>query len=400
MSNHTRIYDDLVAALDERRLIASLKEMIAIRSENPLDGEPRAGYREKEMGEYLAERLTELGFAVTTREVAPGRPNVFGTLEGRGERAALMLAGHLDTAPADEYPAAYAVEVCDGKIYGRGSCDMKAGLAAFIETVRLLTIGGITLQGDLLVAGIVDEEYRMLGSLDVGRNGPHAGQGLIGEPTQLAVCPANKGQLGVIIRTFGRAAHSGVPETGQNAIYHMARVIDALEPYNTALMQAQPHPLCGHARFNAGVIRGGRMVSIVPDRCELEVDRRLLPGDAPEAVIAELRARLDPIADQVPGFRYELSEPTWNIPPNDVSPEEPVVRSLLLAHEAVLGVPTAVTAFPAGTDAPHMGFPTVVCGPGAVAQAHSTDEFVAVDQLVTAVRLYLWTVLDLLYGPS
>ena len=394
------LYQDLVESIDERQLAASLKEMVAIRSENPFDGEPRAGYREKEMGQYVMDRLAELGFEVWSREVRPDRPNVFGRVKGTGDRMSLMLAGHLDTAPADDYADAYAVREADGKIYGRGACDMKAALAAYLETARVLRAADLNLQGDLIIAGIADEEYRMLGSKDVGRNGPHAGQGIIGEPSGLAVCPANKGQLGVLIRTFGKAVHSSVPELGENAIFNMSRVIQALADYNHALLNADPHPLCGHARFSAGVIRGGSIVSIVPDLCEMEVDRRVLPGDSNAKIYAELRSRLETVVAADPAFRYEISEPTWDIPANDVSRDEPVVRSLLAAHAAALGQPTEIAAFPAGTDAPNMGFPTVICGPGRVEQAHSKNEYVALEQMVAAVRIYLWTILDLLSVPA
>ena len=137
-------------------------------------------------------------------------------------------------------------------------------------------------------------------------------------------------------------------------------------------------------------------MNMVPDRCELEVDRRTLPGETKEDVYAELRLRLDRIARDDPGFKYEISDPTWLIPPNDISRDEPVVQSLLLAYEQIMGKTTQVTAFPAGSDAPHMGFPTVICGPGSIAQAHSTLEFVSIGQLLQAVKIYLWTIVDLL----
>lgn len=390
------LFSKLSEQVEQHTLVRRLMEMVSIKSENPFDEEIREGFREKEMGEYLAEQMTSLGMDVTVREILPGRSNVFGRLRGNGKGSTLMLAGHMDTARSEGYADAYDVRENDGLIYGRGSCDMKAALAAYLEVVRLLRDSSVTLKGDLILAGIVDEEYQMLGSRDIGKNGPWADQGIIGEPTDLTICPANKGRVSTFIHTFGRAAHSSVPEQGENAIVSMAEVVKAFADYNDTLLKQPPHPLCGHGRFNPGVIKGGVQVNMVPDLCSLEVDRRTLPGETKEDVYAEFRLRLDRLTAQNSAFRYEITEPSWLIPPNDISVAEPVVQSLLSAYRQVVGKKTEVTAFVAGSDAPHMGFPTVVCGPGSINQAHSTCEFVAVDQLVAATKMYLWTAMELL----
>lgn len=390
------LYRDLISNIDEQFLVTTLKKMVAIRSENPFQEEPRAGFREKEMGEFFAEAMNETGLKVESREVKPGRPNVFGLKKGSTGDVCLMLCGHLDTARTDGYPDAYRVVEKDQKIYGRGACDMKAALAAKLEVARLLSTTDISLSGDLILAGVMDEEYQMLGSKDVGSNGPKAMQGIIGEPTDLSVCPSNKGRISVFFRTFGRSAHSSVPEEGENAIVRMGKVILRFENYNDDLLQGKAHSLCGHGRFNPGVIAGGVQVNTVPDICEMEVDRRTLPGETVDEVYAQFRSRLETLKNQDPGFRYEITEPSWLIPPNDISVHEPVVQSLLRGCEHLFNRKVEVKAFVAGSDAPNLGFPTVVCGPGSIAQAHSTNEFVSRDQLVDAVKIYLWAVLDLL----
>lgn len=391
-----KLWEALLDEVDARHLVDRLKEMVAIRSENPFDEEPREGFREKEMAEYYLEAMSRLDLEVTSREVRPGRPNIFGVRKGTDNGPSLMLAGHLDTARTDGYPDAYHVRETDGNLYGRGACDMKAALAAYLEVVRVLNTAGIRLKGSLWLTGIMDEEYQLLGSRDIGRNGPRADQGIIGEPTDLLVCPANKGRVSTFIKTFGKAAHSSVPEKGENAIVRMAGVIHAFAGYNDDLLKADPHPLCGHGRFTIGVIRGGVQVNMVPDRCAVEVDRRTLPHETQDMVYAEFRKILDPLCEKDPGFRYEITAPSWFVPPNDVSADAPVVQALLRAHAAVLGQEASVAAFPGGSDAPYMGFPTVLCGPGAIAQAHSTEEFVPVRQLTAAASIYLHTVLDLL----
>jgi len=392
----TALYQSLVESIDENYLQTCLKEMLAIRSENPFDTEPREGFREKEMGEYYAEMMSGLGMEVTYQDVLPDRPNVFGRCKSHGTGPSLMLAGHMDTAPTEGYEKAYDIKLESGRIYGRGACDMKAALAAYLEVARILDSAKMKLKGDFILGGIADEEYQMVGSKYVGQNGPSADQGIIGEPTELEICPANKGQLGTIIRTFGRSVHSSVPEKGINAIVHMAAVIDAFKDYNSELLLAEPHPLCGHGRFSPGVIKGGSIVSTVPDSCDLEVDRRVLPGETIEKVFTEYRTRLDALKSRIPKFKYEITKPTWDIPANDVSLDEPVVKSLLMGYEQVMGQPTQARAFVAGTDAPNLGFPTVICGPGALPQAHSKNEYVSVEQLIKSVELYLWVIMDYL----
>jgi acetylornithine deacetylase len=390
------LFEDVQTAIDREWMFQILQEMILIRSENPFDDPPREGYREKEMADYLAGHLYSLGLKVETREVRPGRPNVFGSLNGKQGRATLMLAGHMDTARTTGYPEAYDVKVEGGKLHGRGACDMKAALATYLGVVKALRETGTRLNGNLIVCGIVDEEYQMLGSKAIGQSGRMADQGIIGEPTNLNICPANKGRVSTKIVTRGRAAHSSVPEKGINAIDKMAKVIRAFGDYNQELLGRPPHPLCGHGRFTPGVIHGGVQVNMVPDTCELEVDRRTLPGESRESVYAEFHERIRRAAAGDPDFVYEITAPTWLIAPNDIPAKEPVVAALRAAHQGIFGKDPGVEAFVAGSDAPYMGFPTVICGPGSIAQAHTTCEFVDLREVADAARLYLHAALRLL----
>ena len=389
-------YDEMSEQVSVEAITRWLKEMIAIPSENPMAGQARPGHREKEIGEYYLEQMNQLGMMVGSREAAPGRPNVFGTRAGRDDRPSLMLCGHLDTVPTEGYEEPYMPHEKDGRIYGRGSCDMKAGLACYLEVVRLLQDADVGLSGSLILCGVADEEWQMIGSREIGRNGPFADQCIIGEPSDLAVCPAHKGQFGLFIRTFGKAVHSSIPEQGENAIERMAQVVNALSDYNEELALREPHPLCGHGTYSPGVIRGGDLASAVPDYCELEIDRRLLPSDVSKDVCKDIARRLEPLKQEDPGFRYELSEPSWDIPANDLPVGSPVVQSLLNASVELTGQPEEVRSFPGATDAPHLKTPAVVCGPGSLVQAHSLNEFVEVEQCVRATKMYLRAVCDLL----
>lgn len=389
--------DEVSALVSEASIKQWLKDMIAIPSENPMTRTAGPGRWEKEIGDYYLEQMAHLGLEVSSREAATGRLNVFGRRRGTANGGqTLMLCGHLDTVPTDGYDDPFTPTEKDGRIYGRGSCDMKAGLACYLEVVRVLNEAKVDLAGDLILCGVADEEWQMIGSREIGQNGPFADHCIIGEPSDLAVCPAHKGQYGLFIRTFGKAVHSSIPEQGENAIERMARVINALSDYNAELTSRDPHPLCGHGRYSPGVIRGGELASAVPDFCELEIDRRLLPSDLAEDVHRDIHRRLEPLKKDDPGFRYELSDPSWNIPANDLPVDAPVVRSLLNSSALLTGMPASAQAFPGSTDAPHLKSPSVICGPGSLSQAHSLNEFVEIEQLGRATQMYLRAAFDLI----
>jgi acetylornithine deacetylase ArgE len=385
------------AAINEQRLTSTLQELIQIRSENPFDDSPAESQGEESVARYMAERFEALGVAYELRELAPRRFNVIARI-GTGEgSASLMLAGHMDAVRTVGYPDAYAADVRSGRVYGRGACDMKGALACYLEVLEVLNDLDAAPKGTLFVAGVADEEYRMLGAQEIGENGPKVDGVIVGEPTQLEVCPASRGRVSTFIVTRGRAAHSSVPETGVNAITHMGRVLDALEGYSEQLLdRVDPHPLLGTPRVNPGVISGGVQVNMVPDECRLEVDRRTLPGETKETVYEELEGILAKVRAETPDFRAHLTEPSWLIPANETPSDHRLVETLRNCVENIRGERPELRGFVAGADAAYYGSPAVICGPGSIEQAHTTDEFVAVEQLVTATRMYLRSTLALL----
>ena len=391
-------FDETVAKLfgqiNRDNIVRSLHELIAAKSVNPFDDAVKDGYGEKKAAEYYAAKMAGIGFDVHTDTVAEGRLNVFGRLKGTGEKSSLMLAGHLDTVDAEA--DAFQPKTADGKVFGRGACDMKGALAIYLEVGRLIVASGLKLKGDLILGGIADEEYKMIGSLYVDKHGPKAGQCIIGEPTELKVCPVNKGHICLYVKTFGRSVHSSVPEEGVSAIEKMMKAVAAFGEYHKKLRSRPPHPLCGTASFCSSVIKGGSLATAVADYCELEVDRRILPGETKETVYSEIREILEALAADDPDFKYELSAPTFDIKSNEISENEPVVPALLEAYGQVTGLEKVVYGLPFGTDAPNMGCPAVVCGPGSISQAHSADEYVEIDQLEKAAQIYLAAVVRLL----
>ncbi|QOF75104.1 M20 family metallopeptidase (plasmid) [Aminobacter sp. SR38] len=386
---------DLAAIeIDKGSLVGTLSDMVRIPSVN-LFGEAGAPPAEERMGVFYARRMADLGLDVGSREVSHARRNVWGRLKGTGGGPTILLAGHLDTVGVSGYSNPFEPTVRDGNIHGRGSCDMKAGLAAYLEVVRVLVSTGTALRGDLIVAGVVDEEHTMLGSKDFGLHGPRVDYSIIAEPTSLTICPAHKGQICTTIRTLGTSAHSSMPERGNNAIFHMASALVELQRYADELGIRAQHPTCGRPTFSAGVIRGGQNASSVPDLCELDIDRRTVPGETLGVVMSELSDILAHLSSRNRQFRYELAEPALDIPAFDTPLGSPIVTSIRAAFERVVGKHATIAPFPGSTDAPNFGCPGVICGPGALAQCHSLNEYVAVDEIVTAVRIYLQTIVSM-----
>ena len=396
MTIPTSEIDRLVELVDEDRLVSSLASMVSIPSVNPFDEPVDAQHREQEFAAAYLEDMRASGLEVFQRDVVPGRPNVFGQLKGSADGPTLMLAGHLDTVGVDGYPDPFNPVIRDNRLYGRGSCDMKAALAAYIEVAKIISDEKIALSGNLVVAGVADEEHMMIGSKEISKNGPIPDFAIIGEPTELQVCHAHKGQLCMHIRTLGKASHSSVPENGVNAINHMGQVLGRLEEYAAELKTRKPHPVCGHARVNPGVIKGGSISSTVPDYCELEVDRRTLIGENYETVSREYRDLLDPLSQSVPDFRFEVGPSTLDNAPLDTPAESEVVQTIAREFETVTGGKPRIGAFPAATDAPNFLCPAVICGPGSLNQAHTVDEYVAIPELVDAARIYLRCALQMI----
>lgn len=393
----SEMIEEAEAAVDERRLVETLQELILCRSENPFEEEPVGGQGEESVARYMVGRLSDLGVEHELRELGPRRTNLVARVDSCASEPSLMLAGHMDTVRTAGYPEAYSAEERDGFVHGRGSCDMKGALSCYLEVAEVLQAIRPSLKGSLYVVGVADEEYKMLGAQEVGKSGPKAGGVIVGEPTELAVCPASKGRVTTSIVTWGRAAHSSTPETGVNAISHMGRVLGALEGYGSDLLEKRtPHPLLGRPRINPGIIEGGSQANIVPDECRLEVDRRTLPGESKEDVYDELERLLKEAGEDVAEFRAELAEPSLLVPANEVEPDEPVVAALRESAGEVTGEDVELRGFTAGSDAAYYGSPAVICGPGSIEQAHTTNEYVAVEDLVLATKIYLRTVLRIL----
>jgi acetylornithine deacetylase len=258
-------------------VISLLRNLVAINSVNPslVPGAPGEG----EIAAAIAASMRQIGMDVEVDEVAPGRPNVVGVLEGRTSGRSLMLCGHTDTVGVDGMAAPFDPLERNGRLYGRGAQDMKSGLAAMIDAARLVARTGLR-AGRLLVAAVIDEEYASIGA-DALVARWRADGAVVTEPTDLEVAVAHKGFAWCEVETRGRAAHGSRPREGRDAIVRMGRVLHALEALDRDLQAREPHALMGTASLHASIIAGGRELSSYPDRCVLQYERRTIAGETP-----------------------------------------------------------------------------------------------------------------------
>lgn len=354
-----------------------LAELIALPSVNPAfaaEAGPLTG--EQRVAEFLAATAAKAGLDVGLRPVTPGRPNLLTVLSPTGKvRQRLLLAPHLDTvSPASDAQLIPARR--QGRLYGRGACDTKGSAAAMFtalcEVARAKTRPRHT---EIVFAGLMDEEHAQTGSRALAESGFRANLAIVGEPTRLQVVTAHKGSLWLRVETRGRAAHGATPHLGRNAVHTMARVVEFLQTAYAARLCRQLHPLLGHATVSVGRIGGGGQPNIVPDRCHIEVDRRTLPGETEAGVCRELAALL-----RAQGLSAKVSS-VKGAPcaPLETDPSLPLVRQFL----ASIGQrrPVGVHYFCDAAVLAEAGIPSVVFGPGDIAQAHTADEWISLAQL-------------------
>ncbi len=392
-----------LGGIKEDELVALLSEMIAIPS---YPGAPGA---EGALADFMRGYLDRSGIPARIEEAAPGRPNLIARLGGSGGGRSLLLCGHLDTVPPYSMPDPFVPRIENGHLRGRGSVDMKAGLACMMAALRSISEGGLRLAGDLVLAGVCDEEGGSLGASALAMAAtPLADGAIIGEPTCLAVCPGHRGLEWLELRLAGRTVHGGSQDKGVSAISAAARLVRILEEELRPRLAARKHPLLGSATINVGRIEGGTQPSTVPGECVLLVDRRWLPTESYDSALGEIRDALRELEVSTPGLSADMRVMDVSVmaggmvhAPLETPLGHPLVAACLRAIGAAapgspaLAVPSA---FPAWSDAgllsAYGGTPSVVWGPGSLESAHSDRENVEIAQLLPAAKAYALAALD------
>jgi len=362
-----------------------LRNLVALPSVNPafLPNEPELTGEER-VAAYLTELASKQGLEISRQNVLPGRKNLFVRLKPTGKvKRRIVLAPHLDVVPAKDKQ--FIPRVKNGRLYGRGACDTKGSVAAFFHALLALTKDKHRpSETEIMFVGLVDEEYGQSGSRIFGERGPKADLAIAGEPTKLQVVTAHKGNLWLRFETRGKAAHGATPHLGKSAIHEMARVTEALLSEYVEQLTKQKHSLLGHPSINIGTIKGGSQTNVVPEYCSIDVDRRTLPGETEESVYQEINRILAKRKLKVVNPRECRGVPC---PPLETNPNLPAVRQFMKAakRRKSIGVDYFTDASPIAMG----GTPAIVFGPGDIAQAHSADEWVDLDQLEKAAAIIL-----------
>ena len=377
-----------------------LCQLISIPSVNPM-GRNLTGeiYLEEKMSDWLVTFFQSIGADYERIEVAPGRANVIARYESASSDLTLLIDAHQDTVPVEGMTiSAFEPVVKNGKVTGRGACDVKGGMAAALFAFRRLVQEKPAGAANVTLSCTCDEEATTIGICDLVKYWQEPTErsqliqaapdgAIIIEPTELDVVVAHRGVTRFRIHVAGRACHSSEPTQGVNAIYRMARVVSILEQYAEKLgASIQPHPLCGEATMSVGRITGGISVNIVPDLCSIEVDRRLIPGESTKEFLQDV---LNFITSKI-DFEIEFEDPWIDYLALGNHNNKWMADRLLECIETVdgkhqaVGVSYCTHASPVSAT----GVPAVVFGPGSISQAHTKDEYIEIDQLEKAAEIY------------
>jgi acetylornithine deacetylase len=377
-----------VLMTSEHRVADVLGDLIALNSVNP--GFP-GGVGESDVADYVQRWASGKGFKVVRQPIEPGRENVLVTLTVPGATETLLYEAHMDTVALEPMgDDGLRPAIRDGRMYGRGACDTKGSLAAMMVAFERLQANPDGLQTNVALLASVDEEYAYRGVLAWIASEETASAAIVGEPTDLRVVVAHFGCVRGSIEVLGKAAHSSEPENGLNAIDAMADVLVGLRVLQHQIV-GRHHPLLGQPKFTVSLIDGGTGVNVVPARCTVAYDRRTLPEEDPEQVLAEIDAILDTVRSRRPEVTVTRLDPRLVSEGLDTSPESGVVDAARFACDAI-EIDNAPVGVPYGSDASKLQkraqLPSIVFGPGSIRQAHGADEFVSIDQLATAVAFY------------
>jgi acetylornithine deacetylase len=374
--------------IDHEYVVDLLKDLVATNSVNPTVGR---GTGEIAISNLILDRLVSIGkLEVHRQPVTDTRSNVIAILRGSSGGRSLMLNGHMDTVGTDRMtidPFAPVEE--NGRLHGRGACDMKGALAAMIGSAKCLVDSGSRLRGDLVLAFVIDEECMSVGTRKLVQE-YKADAAIVGEPTGMKVAIAHKGFVWIEVETKGKAAHGSIPEKGVDAIADTAKIISGLEGFQQRLA-ARTHPILGTPKVHSSTIEGGTDWSIIPDRCILRLERRTLPGESTSSVMREIREILDMIKLKNPEFNA-VARSLYDVPPLETASGEAIVDLLRRAVSDVSGEQQTPIGVPYWTDGAVLShsaaIPTCIFGPGDIGVAHSADEYVNLRDVLNSAEVY------------
>lgn len=376
--------DKLAENIRIERVLEVLEKLVSYTSVNP-------GGMEQEAAQYIADFMTAIGCEVTMQEIEPRRPNIIARLKGTGSGKAVILNTHIDVVPAGEGWSSdpFTMLITDQHVVGRGVMDAKGPLAAMMVAMEAIAQSELSLPGDIVLVAVVDEEAASLGAKSLPEE-LTASFAVIGEATNRSLSIAHRGSIRPVLAVKGVAAHSSTPHLGKNAVSLMARAVVALDKFAAEKLVHRVHPLTGQSSLAVTIMKGGIKESMIPDYCEVLIDRRLIPGESEQAAIEELMEVMenDPLlADQV---YIDRMIPTTGAA-SETNEQHEIVQLSKRVLDEVYQQQTEITGLTANCDMTHFvakGIPSVIYGPGDFSIAHKVNEWVTLDELEKAVYVY------------
>jgi acetylornithine deacetylase len=381
-----------VMLIDRTYTVETLVRLVQINSINPTLAAGAPG--EEEIAGFIADSLRACGLTAEILEPALGRTSVLARLAGTGGGRSLMLNAHCDTVGVTGMAEPFSGAIREGKLYGRGSFDMKGSLAACMAAAKALKDSGVKLRGDVLVAAVADEEYGSLGTSDMLTRMKPDGA-IITEPTALEVCLAHKGYLWIEVEVAGRAAHGSKFQSGIDANMKMGSFLAELSKLERDLRTRTPHPLVGPPSLHAATLQGGSGLSTYAATCTLQIERRTVPGETEAQAVGEIQAIVDRLADADPDF-HAVVRPWFVRDPFEVPSGAAIVEAVDRAAAKVRGTVAKHIGDTPWMDAALLqaaGVETVVCGAGG-AGAHADVEWVDVESVISLAEILAEAAID------
>ncbi len=374
------------------RMLERLERLIVCNSENPPG-------REREAARYLAQTLQAIGLTAELHEIGAERANVVARLEN-GSGPVFAFNSHMDVVPAGSGWSSDPFKLVrrNGRLVARGACDAKGPIVGMLEAIDMLAQTRKTWSGTVIAVFVADEEVASLGARAYVAQKPRIDCCIVGEPTSNKVVIAHKGSMRPLVRVAGVAAHSASPDKGVNALYKAAALLSMIERHHRNLAK-RSHPLLGTPSITVTRCQGGHADNVVPEQCDLLLDRRMIPGETEADVRAQLVALLAE-AKTLNGVDAQIVEyrPTTG-GATETDPGQAIVAAALAAAQRHGGADASLYGLQGACDLVHfrsIGAQGVVLGPGSLDVAHKPDEFVSEDEFVRSSLIYYDTARELL----
>ena len=383
----------LKKTLCEEEIVKAISDLVKIPSYNGVENQ------ETRVAEKIHDIFEKEGIESELIHVTDGRCNVIGKIKGTGNGKTLLLTGHIDTVPPYDMEDAFEVKESDGKLFGRGVVDMKGPLACMMYAMIGIKRANIQLKGDIIFAGVIDEEEKSLGTIDLIERKIKADAAIVGEPSNLEICVAHRGLEWFELSFHGKTVHGGKQKEGINAILKASNFIQRVEKELIPKIEKETHHLIGTSSMNYGTINGGTQPSTVAGDCVLKIDRRWVPGKKYDDVIKEYKDIIEELGKEDKEFKCSLKVMDASLMKDgyvheamEIDLKHPIIENVIDKTKKVYGKKPELTYFTAWSDggllSSYGNIPTIVFAPGDLETAHSKDEQIEKDQILPAALIY------------